>query len=661
MARPGRGLATIATLGVLVASPAARADSLNFDMSGKIYMKYMYQNDNTQGCLSLSNPFWRDNIGGHNGVCSEFELNIKANVGPKVTAGVRLQSRWGMLWQDWWENGDLKPNIAYPPNSGDTSGESLGMNHAAYIKLRAAWIRMGPPIPTVKWITIGSTDYSMWNEWTIGKARYIDRDNGNGVFVEGTFIPQNRLDYTIGALALPKLWAGPGWNTGLSANEPLANLYGTDWAFAAKLESRPIDDLRLRAIGTWTQDWEADRYSPFLTGSPDAARCDTVGCPDHSTKLATRFRGINSTLEGFYTPSWTDLFSISALGAFSSNYVNPNYATNLVRNGQGFSPVVFKTDANGNPIASTGAAARVDLEFYDPFKIGLSPKFEYFNIGSEYNAIMGARREADVLLTDGIITGGFTRGGQLPTLNVANEFQDWDEPWYETVIGWTGFTTVLEQVLGSAKISGEYTYVGYNTNMQNRDTVNQYPDFLYTHGFTDTTAYTADQDYANVYDRGKDPRSVYDKNQDRHTHIGVLNAQVPIAVGWSPLLNFKVKYVFDRDNRDINNPRDDYIGRMWLLFGQVTVQPTNELKVFAGYEYSHWSEDGRNGSDAAGYFPAKTQRHTARAGMTYAFGGVLAGYTVEYFHKNLLRDPAGGYYNMIWNVWRAKGTVEVAW
>jgi len=40
---------------------------------------------------------------------------------------------------------------------------------------------------------------------------------------------------------------------------------------------------------------------------------------------------------------------------------------------------------------------------------------------------------------------------------------------------------------------------------------------------------------------------------------------------------------------------------------------------------------------------------------------VLAGYTVEYFHKNLLRDPDGGYYNMIWNVWRAKGTVEVAW
>ena len=81
MARPGRGLAAIATLGVLLTGPAARADIVNFDLSGKIYTKYMYQNDNTQGCLSISNPFWVDNIGGHNGVCTEFELNIKANVG----------------------------------------------------------------------------------------------------------------------------------------------------------------------------------------------------------------------------------------------------------------------------------------------------------------------------------------------------------------------------------------------------------------------------------------------------------------------------------------------------------------------------------------------------------------------------------------------------
>ncbi|MBL0275844.1 MAG: hypothetical protein IPQ24_07020 [Anaeromyxobacter sp.] len=105
-------------LAPLALAPAARADTVNFDMSGKIYTKYMYKNDASQGCLSLSNPFWVDNIGGSNGACTEFELTIKGRVGPKVSAGVRLQSRWGMIWQDWWENGDLKPGVA------DTSGEA---------------------------------------------------------------------------------------------------------------------------------------------------------------------------------------------------------------------------------------------------------------------------------------------------------------------------------------------------------------------------------------------------------------------------------------------------------------------------------------------------------------------------------------------------------
>ena len=630
--------------------PAARADTANFDLSGKIYTKYMYQNDPTQGCLSISNPFWVDNIGGHNGACTEFELNIKANVGPKVTAGVRLQSRWGMLWQDWWENGDLKPGVI------DTSGESMGMNHASYIKLRGAFMRFAPPIPTVQWVTIGSTDYSMWNEWTIGKARYIDRDNGSGIFIEGDVLSARRLQYTVGALALPKLWAGPGWNTGLSYNEPLAYLYGTDWGFAAKLESRPIEDLRVRAIGNWLQDWEADRYSPFLTGPPNAARN-----ADHSVALATRFRGLNATLDAGYTPSSLDFLSVSGLVAVSSNYVNPDYATNLVRNGQGFSPVVFKLDEAGKAIASNGLAAKVLVELFDPLRVGLSLKLEYFNIGSEYNAVMGARREADVLLTDGIITGGFTRGGQLPTLNVANEFQDWDEPWYETCIGWNGATALLEYVKGALKATLEYTYIGYNTNAQKRDTKNQYPDFLYTSGFTDTTAYTADADYANVYDRGRDPRSVYAEFKDRRTHLLVANVQYAVpGVPAAPVLAVKGKLINDRDDRKADNPGDNYLGRAALGFASVTLQPTNQLKTMLGYEYTRWIEWARNGSQAEGYYDADTKRHTFRAGLTYAFGGALLSYTLEYFHKYLRRDPRA-YYDMKWNVWRSKATFEVAW
>ena len=645
MTRPTlRALLAAAALASL--APASRADTANFDLGGKIYTKYMYKNDASQGCLSLSNPFWVDNIGGNNGACTEFELNIKARVGPKVSAGVRLQSRWGMIWQDWWENGDLKPGVS------DTSGESMGMNHAAYIKLRGAFVRFAPPIPTVRWVTIGATDYSMWNEWTIGKARYIDRDNGSGVFVEGEALPDKALSYTTGAMALPKLWAGPGWNTGLKDNEPLASLYGTDWAFAAKLESRLAEWFRLRLVGTWIQDWEADRNSPSLTGPPDAARG-----ADHSVGLTTRFRGLNATLDAVSSYEW---FSISALFAASGNYVNPEYATNLVRNGQGFSPVVFKQDASGVGITSKGYAEKVLVELFDPLQSGLSLKLEYFNIGAEYNAVMGARREADVLLTDGIITGGFTRGGQLPTLNIANEFVDWDEPWYESVIGWRGATGVLEWVQGPLKASAEYTFVGYNTNKQGRDVRNQYPDFLYTHGFTDTTAYTADGDYANVHDRGKDPRSVYTEFQDRRTHIAVVSGQFLVPAPRGTILNLKAKYVNDRDGRIAGKGDDDYAGDMYLGFVSVTLQPTNELRTLLGYEYAFFDERKRAGTQAAGFADAKTRRHTARAGIGYAFGGALLSYTLEYFHKDMLRGPPAPF-DMVWNVWRSKATFEVAW
>jgi hypothetical protein len=627
---------------------AAHADIANFDLSGKNYTKFMSQNDDTQGCLSMSNPFWVDNIGGHNGVCSEFELNLKAHLGTRVTAGVRLQSRWGALWQDWWENGDLRQGVQ------DTSGESQGMNHAAYIKLRSTYVRFAPPIPAVRWVTVGSTDFSMWNEWTIGKARYIDRDNGAGVFVEGDILPDRKLSYTTGAMAVPKLWAGPGWNTGLKDNEPLASLWGTDWAYALKVDSTPITDLKLRAIGTVVQDWEADRYDPDRTGTPSTTRG-----ADHAVALLTRFRGINGTLDAVYSPSRWDFMSLSGLLAVSNNTVNSAYATNLVTNGQGFSPVVFKKDAAGNVIPAMDFAGKALLEFFDPFQIGLSAKVEYFNIGAEYNAIMGSRREADVLLTDGIITGGFTRGGQLPTLNIANEFVDFDEPWYESIIGWHGATALLEYTNGGLRVGLEGTYLTYNTNMQNRDTKGQYPDFLYTSGFTDTVAYTSDSDYANVFDRGKDPRSVYAQFQSRRTALAVLDVQYLVPKVQGVVINAKGKFVSDQDQRNLANPNDDYVGTMVLAYASVAWQATNELRVTLGYEYTRWLERNRTGTQEAGYFNDYTTRNTARLGLAYAFGGVLIGYTLEYFHKTLDRGRPGSF-DMAWNVWRSKGTVEVA-
>ncbi len=646
-------------VGPAMASPGAPASAPavagpgNIEFNGKIYTKWMFQNDDTIGCLSLSNPFWSDNIGGHNGACTEFELNIRGRVSDRVSAGATIQSRWGALWQDWWENGDTRWDFpTNTPFTENTSGESLGMNHAAYIKLRAAWARIAAPIPTVRWIHVGSSDFGMFNEWTIGKSRYIDRNNGYGVFVEGAW---EGLSYHTAAVGLPKLYIGPRWNTGLTDADPLAGFWGADWAYAAKLGYSPIDDLALTLISAYVNDVEADKFDPDVTGTPDADRG-----ADHAINWDDRFRALNTTLEAVYTPSVLESVSVRGLLAHSMNHVNHEYATNAVQNDQGFSPLVYRFDNEGNSVGIQDLAGKLRVEVDDPLGMGLSFKGEYFNIGSDYNAIFGSRREADVLLTDGIIGGGFITGGQLPTLNIANEFVDFDEPWYEAIIGWHGGTALLEYVMGRARLSGEYTYINYNTNMQGRDVDTQYPDFLYTDGFTDVSSYTADQDYANVHDRGRDPRSVYKEFQERRTQIAALGADLLVPGVENLTLKAKLKYVHDVDFRKDDNLADTYRGDNYLAFAQLGYQFTNELKGTLGYEFTYWDEKNRGGSQSQGFFDYTTRRHLARAGISYVFGGANFGYMLEYFHKDQFRQIPG-VFNQSWRVIRSKAFLEVGW
>lgn len=636
-----------------VASAQAPAGSDNFEFNGKIYTKYMFQNDGTTGCLSLSNPFWPDNIGGHNGACTEFELNIKGRVSDRVTAGASIQSRWGALWQDWWENGDTRWDFpTNTPFTENTSGESLGMNHAQYIKLRAAWARIAAPIPTVRWIHVGSSDFGMFNEWTIGKSRYIDRNNGYGVFVEGG---AGKLTYHTGAIAMPKLYVGPRWNTGLKHSDPLAGFWGADWAYAAKVGYTVSDDLSLTLIGAYLNDVEADRFDPDLTGAPSSERG-----ADHAINWDDRFRAVNSTLEATYAPAALEYLSVRGLLAHGLNYVNTEYATNAVQLDQGFSPLVYKFNEDGESVPVGDLAGKVLVELFDPWQSGLSIKAEYFNIGEHYNANFGARREADVLLTDGIIGGGFINGGQLPTLNIANEFVDFDEPWYESIIGWHGGTGLLEYVKGRARFTGEYTYITYNTNAQGRDVDTEYPDFLYTDGFTDPLAFTSDMDYSNVHDRGRDPRSVYKEFQDRRTQIAALGADVLVPGVTGLTAKLKLKYVHDVDFRKDDNFDDTYVGRNYMAFAQFGYQFTNELKGTLGYEFSYWDEQNRGGSQEQGFYDYGTRRHVGRVGVSYNFGGANFGYLLEYFHKDQLRSIPG-VFDQSWRVWRSKAFLEVGW
>lgn len=664
-------LALVGVAASMGLSSVAQAETANFELNGKVYTKWLYKNDDSRGCLSLSNPFWEDNIGGNNGVCTEFELNIRGRVSKYVSAGVRVKSRFGALWQGWWENGDTRrasENDIFPEN---TSGESLGMNHAQYMRLRGAWVRAALPIPTVRWVHVGASDLGMFNEWTIGKVRYIDRDNAGGVFVEGDTL-ERKINYHLGVIAVPKLFVGPRWTTGLRDADDLAGFWGAEYAYALKVETNPFDDLRITMVGDYINDVEADRNDPDERGVRDAA-----DGADRAIDWAPRFRSVNATAELEYTPSWYDKLSINGLVAFSNSKVFTDYAENGVQQDEGFSPVLFlfedgtdfdDPNAARVPTDARDLAGKALVEFFDPFGFGLSAKFEYFNIGEHFNAPFGARREADVLLTDGFITTGFIDGGQLPTLNIANEFVDFDEAWFESIIGWHGATGFLEWQRGGLKADAEYTFITYNTNQQGRDTDNQYPDFLYTSGFTDVQSFTADQDYANVYDRGRDPRSVYKEFQDRQSMIAVVNLEYLMPFGNNFIISGKGKFIDDFDGRRDDAARladgveesDDYEGQLYLGYIAASYQLTNELKMGLGYEHQFWDEKNRAGSQEGGFFDYETTKNTGRMTAAYNFGGLSFSYLLEYFHKDQVRDIPGSF-NQAWRVWRSKATLEVSW
>jgi hypothetical protein len=54
----------------------------------------------------------------------------------------------------------------------------------------------------------------------------------------------------------------------------------------------------------------------------------------------------------------------------------------------------------------------------------------------------------------------------VATINVDNEFTDFDEPIAETVIGWKGFTIAPSWAIGDLDLSAEFTDIDYNTNWQ---------------------------------------------------------------------------------------------------------------------------------------------------------------------------------------------------
>jgi hypothetical protein len=642
-----------ASLALAGAAPYARADKSKFDMNARLYTKYLYTNDDTQGVLWLGNPFWPDDIAGSNGTATELYLRLNGNVSDSVRAWASVQSRFGGTWQDWWESGEWKYNGEH-----NTSGDSLGMNRAQYVKFRGFGIDVKLDVPPVRHVMVGASDLGMFNPFTIGKIRYIDRENGRGVFVLGGFAPEAGADdvvkFTAAAIALPKLWVGPSWSTGVG-DDALDNPYiSQDWAYGLRVDLAPPDAdwLKVTWIGTYTRDVEFDRWDPDAQGSVNANCKDSQGgaisgCEmDHAVGTYPRFRNAVTTLEADVQPG--NVFAGNFLVAAEWSDIGEEFAENGVKDNDGMFPMVYED--------TTDIAGRARLSFIDPFESGLTFKLEGFYFGPKWTSVFAARREEDVLWTD-----GFLEGGQLPTLNLANEFIDFDEPWYESCVGWAGGTALLVQQTGGLEASLELTGLTYATNMQNRDIDGMYPTFLYSEGYTDTDTY----DYANTTDRGRDPRSVYKRDQDRLTGIAVAKAAYTFDSGFK--VEARLKHIYDDDRRKLRYqghvyPDDDYVGNITTARLRVEQPLWSRMTVGLGGQFDYWDEQNREGDPDGGYADYLTMKQKGFLSLGYDFGGVKFTYYLEYLHK--VQDRPPGFRDpedQLWDVWRAKASLEVGW
>ncbi|MCC6748310.1 MAG: hypothetical protein IT371_11670 [Deltaproteobacteria bacterium] len=651
---------------VLSEVPKSQAPSkISLRWRAETYTKILYQNDQSQGSVSLGTPHPRgDNYSGNNGFASELVLYLDGRVSDRVEVGARLASRFHRQWADFYENGDLALGESGLPSGANATGESLGLNHAAYIQLRGLYVRLMPPIPGIRTFHAGASDLGMLNPWTIGKVRYIDRDNAHGLFLDGAI---GSLEWMVARISLPKLYASAGWTSGI--DDPLVEnpFWTRDASYALKLSQKVKDWISWTWISTYLLDEEADLNDPDALGSTNF-----IDRRDGVVSTLPRYQNLNSSLEVQINKGFVD---VNLFGAYSLSKPDLGYVFNSVDGNQGISPIPMKT-AHGYALK-----ARADLA--DPFGIGLDLRLEYFNIGEDWVATFGARREADVLLTDGFLDG------QVPTINVANEFIDFRDAFYESIVGWHGVTFAPRLVRGAFELDAEYSFLEYNTDAQDRCTGNRitdqagapiaaqacprddrsgkvygvYPSFLYSDGMTDTDFFS----YANTNDRGRDPRSVYRQNQARRTMIGALKAAYVFNVGKGLRWETKLKYIFDRDLRDLDLDGDDYSGHLIFTKTSLGTQFTDEFSATVGFRFDYWLEGHRSGAVVAGradYPDYQTWKTNVFLDLRYQFGGATLGWYMQWLNKDVdvtrdaVRDEAMSF--RFKNVVRGIGTVSAS-
>jgi hypothetical protein len=521
-------LALAVTATLLPAVPAIAQDAPTLRIGGTTYTKWLWGNLREQGAMYNFTTIPGEGYG-DNGQGTELELLLSARLSSQVEVKGRIHSRFS---QNFWTNfggfgGDPTANCV-AGNCGEFDPRSN-----QYIKLRGIAVVLTPGY-LIDSATIGANDFGQFDPYVIGRIRYIDRDNAHGILLQGSGF-NRKFTWDATRISLPRLWAGPSFSTGL--------FHAADAAYGFQTKFSLSDNIDVGGIFSYVHDAEI---------APQEADNNV----DDGRDLTPRFRnGVGGVKASARLGD-----KVEVRGAFYHSYSNADPVLTPKEFGlNGYSPVLAGRHEDNS--------FKLDVTLSDPLDVGLSVNLQGFSIGSDYVAIMAARRESDVLLTEGhdpsfafpgpsnasygVFKGNPTRIGyggwtsesqQVATINVDNEFTDFDEPFAETAIGWQGFTVNPVYGNGNLDLSGEYSFITYDTNWQAYNT----PDISYT-----KTPYPTTELDSGV---GHNFRTAFQPFQDKRTHIAVLKGRYVLDFAKGIDIFGKAKFIHETDKR-INDAR----------------------------------------------------------------------------------------------------------
>ncbi|HEX6200837.1 MAG TPA: hypothetical protein VF150_11265, partial [Thermoanaerobaculia bacterium] len=242
----------VAVLLAAAAGPVlAQGGEQKLSLTGINYTKWLWGTERFDGSLYNFTTVPGEGFG-DNGQGTEFEILVASKPTEWVEVSGRIKARFN---QNFWTNfggfGGRNPAFEDPPGPPCIGGDcgEFDSRSAQYMKLRGLTVRLTPGYEWVDAVTIGSSDWGMFDPFSIGKIRYIDRDNGSGLLFQGGFA-ERKITYDLARISLPRLWAGPNFTTGEYTSQ--------DAAYGLQLTYRPTPKVDLAGVYEWVNDIEVD-------------------------------------------------------------------------------------------------------------------------------------------------------------------------------------------------------------------------------------------------------------------------------------------------------------------------------------------------------------------------------------------------------------------